>query len=252
VRSLMLMTAGIVQIGALIALRQDDPGVAVVRNMHDRYASTWYRTLSFKQKTTMHAPDGTTTIETWYETARLPGTLRIDRAPLANGKGILVTGDSTFVIDHGLVATRKGAGNPLMPLLFGVYSAPVEQTVATLRGAGYDLAKSHSEQWDGRRTIVVGADSGDLTSAQFWVDADRLYVVRMVGPTRPGSTTIMDARFREYRQLGGGWISPLCEFYFNGVIRQREEYSDIKADPVVDPALFDVEHWTTAKHWAER
>jgi hypothetical protein len=246
-RSLILLTAVLVA-----AWQREDPGVAVIRGMHDRYASTWFQTLTFQQKTTIYAPDGKTTIETWYETAKLPGTLRIDKAPLSDGNGIFMTADSTFMVEHGAVSKRRVGGNPLMPLLFDVYVVPVDRSLATFRAAGYDLSRTHRELWNGRRTTVVGADSGDLKTAQFWVDADRLVVVRMLGPTHPGSATMLDARFSEYQPLGGGWIAPRCDFYFNGVMRQREEYTDIKADPPLDPALFDLDHWSTAKHWATR
>jgi hypothetical protein len=232
------------------ASRPDAPGIAVIRSMHDRYASTWYHAITFRQKTTLHQPDGKTSIETWYESSTLPGTLRIDRAPLTDGNGVLITGDSTFVIEHGAVSKRNAGGNPLMPLLFDVYVVPVDQSVSTLRAAGYDLSKAHTEMWQGRRTVVVGADSGDSKSAQFWIDAERLVVVRLLTPTRPGGARILDARFNDYQPLGGGWISPICEFYFDGALRQREEYTDIKADPPLDPALFDLAHWSTAKHWA--
>jgi hypothetical protein len=250
VRFLVLLSASLLSLTMPVASRPDDPGVAVIRRMHDRYASTWYHSLTFEQKTTHRAPDGHTTIETWYETGRFPGTLRIDRAPLADGNGALMTADSTFIIEHGAVSKRNAGGNPLVPLLFDVYVVPVDQSVSTLRAAGYDFAKTHTEMWQGRPTTVVGADSGDLKTAQFWIDTERLVVVRMLGPSRPGSPRILDARFNDYQPLAGGWISPVCEFYFDGTLRQREEYSDIKADPPLDPALFDPAHWTTAKHWA--
>jgi len=250
VRFLILLSATLLSMTIPAASRPDDPGVAVIRRMHDRYAATWYHTLTFEQKTTLHAPDGKITTETWYETSRFPGTLRIDRAPLADANGVFMTADSTFVIEHGAVSKRNGGGNPLMPLLFDVYVVPVDQSASTLRAAGYDLSKTHTEMWKGRRTTVVGADSGDLKTAQFWIDTERLVVVRMLGPLRPGSPRMLDARFDDYQPLAGGWISPVCEFYFDGVLRQREEYSTIKADPPLDPALFDLAHWTTAKHWA--
>jgi len=66
--------------------------------MHDRYAKTWYDTLTFTQKSTTYNPDGTTKIETWYEAALLPGKLRIDIGPPADGRAyLLVDGNATIL-----------------------------------------------------------------------------------------------------------------------------------------------------------
>src|ERR1700756_3593930 len=75
-------------------------GEAVLRAMHDRYASSWYKTLTFTQKSTTYKPDGTSSAETWYEAAMLPGKLRIDIGPAAEGNGyVLVDGTATVVKD---------------------------------------------------------------------------------------------------------------------------------------------------------
>ena len=60
-------------------------GNALLRAMHDRYQSSWYQTLTFTQKSTTYKPEGTSTAETWYEAALLPGKLRIDIGPPASG-----------------------------------------------------------------------------------------------------------------------------------------------------------------------
>ena len=44
---------------SLAAAQQIKSGESLVRAMHDRYASTWYRTVTFTQKSTTYKPDGT-------------------------------------------------------------------------------------------------------------------------------------------------------------------------------------------------
>jgi hypothetical protein len=39
-------------------------GEAVLKAMHDHYATSWYDTLTFTQKSTTYNPDGTTKVET--------------------------------------------------------------------------------------------------------------------------------------------------------------------------------------------
>ena len=48
-------------------------GEDLLRAMHERYKDTWYRTLTFTQKSTTYKPDGTSSAETWYEAASFRG-----------------------------------------------------------------------------------------------------------------------------------------------------------------------------------
>jgi len=231
---------------------QDQPGTAVLRKMHDRYAATWYHTLVFDQRTTRRTPAGQDTSEEWHEAARAPADLRIDQGHIADGNGVLMHHDSTYLIAHGTVAQRRPGGNPLLTFLFTVYLVPVDETVTALRAAGFDLSKTHQEAWEGRPTTVIGAGAGDSTTAQLWVDNERLVVVRMRGPLTPGSTKIWDMRFNKYRRIGGGWVSAECVFYTGGVRSQLEEYFNIQADIALDGDLFDPDRWSVAKHWSHQ
>ena len=47
-------------------------GEDVLRVMHDRYAKTWYETLTFTQKSTTYNADGTSKAETWHEALAAP------------------------------------------------------------------------------------------------------------------------------------------------------------------------------------
>lgn len=97
-------------------------GDALLRAMHDRYQSSWYRTLTFTQKSTNYKPDGTSSAETWHEAALLPGKLRIDIGPATNGNGyVLVDGTATTVKD-GKVSGTVPLVNMLLVLGFDVYT----------------------------------------------------------------------------------------------------------------------------------
>src|SRR5579871_6203971 len=93
-------------------------GEDVLRAMHDRYSSSWYQNVTFVQKSTTYKPDGTSTAETWYEAASLPGKLRIDIGPPSDGKGyVLVDGDVSIIKDNKVVGTRHSV-NMLLVLGF--------------------------------------------------------------------------------------------------------------------------------------
>ena len=75
-------------IGTFAHAQEIRSGDALLRAMHDRYQATWYKTLTFTQKSTTYKPDGTSSAETWYEAAMLPGKLRIDIGPASDGERV--------------------------------------------------------------------------------------------------------------------------------------------------------------------
>ena len=229
-------------LGTLAAPAPQD-GEALIRQMHDRYAGKWYRTLTFVQKTTHE--DGS--IETWYEALRFPGLLRIDIAPIDSANVLLFRHDSIYVIRGGQTRPPQALVHPLMVLGFDVYSDPPETTIGKLKGLGFDLSKMREDTWQGRPVYVVGAAAGDTSSAQFWIDQERLVFVRSIQPGQAGA--IMETQFNKYQRLGEGWISPEVLFYRNGVVVTKEEYSDMRGDVPLAAALFDPKYaepeWVT-------
>ena len=214
-------------------------GEELVTQMRERYVGKWYRTLTFIQKTTL--PDGK--IETWYEALDLPGKLRIDIAPLDSGKTLLFRNDSLYVFEQKKLKASQPLVHPLMVLGFDVYQAPVSETVRKLKGLNFDLSKLHQTTWRGRPTYVVGAASGDTISPQFWIDAERLYFVRSLEPSKKDSTVMNETIFDKYIPLGGGWLEMEVLFLANGKQQVKEEYTVPKANVNLDPAIFDPSSW---------
>jgi hypothetical protein len=227
-------------------------GADVLARMHAAYDGRWYHTLTFTQKTTIYRPGTAPIIETWYESLRhTPATgvqLRIDRGAPAAGNGTLYTSDSTWVIRGGTVVSKRGEGNEFLPLIEGVYVQPVATTVKQVQAMHVDLAKVRADTWASRRAWVVGAAAGDSTSAQFWVDAERNVVVRMILPGPPNQPSL-DIVLGGYERTGGGWLATKVTMSAGGMPRQAEVYSDWKVDVPLAPALFDPANWTTAPHW---
>ena len=236
--------AGTLAFVALMAPRQTTAqlppdGGELVRLMHDRYVAKWYTTLTFTQATTRRSPADTMIHETWYEAMKLPGRLRIDVGTPDGDPVILFNRDSIFVRRAGKNLPPRAGRNPLLLLGFDIYSQPIERSVSALREEGFDLSKMHEDSWQGRKVFVVGATQGDTTSRQFWVDADRLLFVRMLGPSAPGRPGIEEVRFDGYQPAGGGWLATLVTDTRNGALMQREEYSDIRANVPVAETRFD-------------
>jgi outer membrane lipoprotein-sorting protein len=223
-------------------------GEDVLRAMHDRYAKTWYQTLTFTQKSTTYNPDGTSKAETWYEAIKLPAKLRIDIGPPASGNGFLLVDGTVYIYRDGKQAGTRSQVNMLLVLGFDVYGQSPETTVKVVTGEGFDLQKVHEDTWEGNPVYVVGADKGDLKSKQFWIDKKRLLFVRIFEPSPADATKIDDIRFEDYRELAGGWIAARVEVYADEKKVFSEEYSDIQPNPKLDPAVFDPNQFATT-HW---
>lgn len=223
-------------------------GESLLRAMHDRYKSSWYRTLTFTQKSTTYKSDGTSTAETWYEAAMLPGKLRIDIGPAANGNGYLMVDGNVTIMQANKVAGARPLVNMLLVLGFDVYCQDPETTIKVVKGEGYDLSKLREDTWEGHAAYVVGADKGDLKSRQFWVTKDTLLFVREIEPAQSDPTKLEDIRFTDYRPLAGAWVAARVEVYAEDKKVFSEDYTDIQANVKLSPGVFDPQQFS-ATHW---
>jgi hypothetical protein len=223
-------------------------GRDVIGRMHAAYDGKWFRTMTFVQKTTVHRPDGTTGEQTWFESVQAPNHLRIDVAPLADGNGSLNTPDKVIVIRGGKIASERPNGNPFLPFVVGIYTQPVDASMAELAHEKYDMSVVSPTTYQGRPTWIVGAKVADLSVPQFWVDAERLVVTRAL---LPSGSSMLDVTLDDYQRAGVGWVAVRVAMSVNGAVRQLEEYSDVRVDVPLDPALFVPATWSTARHWAK-
>jgi len=239
---LALLTSNVVQAQTI------RNGEDLLRAMHDRYKDSWYHTVTFTQKSTTYKLDGTSSAETWYEAALLPGKLRIDIGPATDGKGYIFSNGSVTVIKENKVVTNVKDVNMLLVLGFDVYRQDPEATINVVKGEGYDLSKLREDSWEGKPAYVVGAEKDDLKSKQFWVAKDTLLFVREIEPARDDASKLDDIRFIHYQSLAGAWIAAGVEVYSNAKKVFSEDYSDIQANVKLDPAVFDPEKFSTT-HW---
>ena len=215
--------------------------------MHDRYAGKWYTTLTFTQKTTRRLPNDSMRVDTWREYGAMPGRLRIEMGDPAANNGVIYANDSVYAVRGGNVAARRAQRNSLMVLGFDVYAQPVETSAAVLRDEGFLPGTLRTDSWNGRPVYVVSSDAKG--HREFWVDAQDLLYVRSIEPI-PGQggapERVMDVRFEDYKQHGGGWVAERVDIRMNGQTVQMEEYSDVKVNQPLSPDLWIPEKWTTA------
>jgi hypothetical protein len=108
---------------------------------------------------------------------------------------------------------------------------PTLALVVVLLAAGCATASNSASgsaparDWEGRPTYVVGATSpSDTTSPQFWVDRERLIVVRFLMPLFPSpENSNQDVRLENNMRLGGGWLATRVRILDRGVALQTED-----------------------------
>lgn len=226
-------------------------GEQLLEAMQNRYAGRWYRTLTFVLETSEFPAGAAERKSVWYEALQLPSLLRIDFEPIDQGNGVLVRGDTQYVMQRGAVVRRIPRANELLILGFDVYFLEPSVTAAWLRRIGFDLSRIRQDEWQGRPVYVVGAgDANDRRSRQFWVDREHLLFVRLIQPAGNTERT-QDIRFLNYRPIGRTWIAPLVEMYENDRLVMKEEYRQMRVDVPLDSALFDPARFLTARHWFE-
>ncbi len=224
-------------------------GRALLEQMRAAYVGKWFTTLTFVQKTTIVRADDTRTEQTWFESMRSPGTLRIDVAPLANGNGSLNFPDKVIAMRGGKIANTRPDGNPFLPFVAGIYTQPLDDSIAQLAPQKFDLGAMHVTDYQGRRTFVVGTTKkDDLAVPQFWIDAERLVAMRVLIAS---GTSMLDITLDNYIKTGNSWVAIKVAMSSGGKVRQIEEYTDVKTDVELSPELFDPATWMTEKHWAK-
>lgn len=227
-------------------------GDDLIAAMRERYAGKWYTTLTFTQKTSRLVAEKWN-VQTWYEAMSMPGKLRIDFEPISAGNGVLYVRDSAFAASNGRALRGQPSINPLLLLGFDVYANTPARTATLLRREGYDLTKVATDTFQGRPMIVVGAaPTGTKINKRFWIDAERLYFVRSTDPAPRDSTKVQDVRFMNYQRQGEAWIAPRVEIHTDGKLVFYEDYTDIRVNVELDPALFDPAKWKAAKHWVTK
>ncbi len=236
----------------IVAGSSQDPtdGRAVLERMRAAYQGKWFNTVTFVQKTTQ-TRNGVTDTSTWYEALKAPDRLRIGFGDPKNGNGVVYTADSLYVVRGGKITRTVAAGNPFLPFVEGLYAQPLETTLRQIQPYKFDLSKLYTTTWQGRPTYVAGAASAsDTTSPQFWIDKERLIIVRMLVPLNPAAPTdLADIRLDDYKPVAGGWLAVRVEIMHGGQVIQKEEYSDWRGNVALPAEFFVAAKWSDVPHW---
>jgi outer membrane lipoprotein-sorting protein len=219
--------------------------------MRAKYLGKWFKTVTFSQQTIQTRPTGVVDTSTWYEALKSPDRLRIDFGDPKNGNGVIYTADSLYVVRSDTIARTVASGNPFLPFVAGVYAQPLDTTLRQIGVYKFDLNKVYTTTWEGRPVEVAGAQAAsDTLSPQFWVDKERLVVVRMLVALNPSAPTdVADIRLEDYRPVAGGWLAVRVAIMRGGKVIQKEEYADWRGNVDLPDDFFVAQQWGKVPHW---
>ena len=225
-------------------------GESLIRAMHAKYSTRWYRNITFTQTTTLLGQTGANSDQVWYVAMAVPGRQRIDYVNPDLGNGMIIRADSTYFFANGR-AVRAGVGwNDLLLLTQDVYRQQPEVTISILRSLGIQLSRIRTSSFDGRTVYVIGSNSvTDSASKQFWVERDRLLLVRI--REKRGDNLFSDIRIGDFIAVGNGFIAKQTYQLQNGIPRLHQQLAAPKIDTPLDSLLFEPRQWANVKHWSK-
>ncbi len=204
--------------------------------MQTRYRGKWFKEFTFEQQTIRYDRNGAVRdTAIWYEAVKYPNNFRIDNNP--NGDFVLFRNDSSFRFRS--YEFQRAAYEPQEFLLFkgGLYFRPVNTILDQLKAYGYDTSLFREDRFNGRRAYVIGAEKGDLTTKQFWIDADYFYSLRRISGIGGGRT--LDLQYADHEKIDGGWVERTVTIFVDGRKVQIEYYLEIDTKPNLGNDVFD-------------
>jgi outer membrane lipoprotein-sorting protein len=222
-------------------------GADVLERMHATYGARAPRNVSFVQANTVYLGSGQVQ-QQWRIVVAPPGRMRMDYLPLTSRTGFLYVGDDAWSFQNGRRSTLQAQVNPTLFLAFGVFAQPVGASRRLLDSLGVRSTLVRRDTTGGRPAWVIGAEAGDLSSDQVWVDAERWVPLRLIDrETRGTRTTVTDTRFTEYLDAGGLPVARTLLVYRDRKLALKQELREVKVNVALPELAFDPAHWVDAQ-----
>jgi outer membrane lipoprotein-sorting protein len=217
-------------------------GLEVIGWMRHTHPSRELRSLAFTISTTEYRADSTMQARARVYAA-LPGRLRVDVLPSSRRSGYIRNRQWMAVFERGRRVSTSSRVDLSTLLTYDLFAQSTDTTIMWLDSARVRFGLVRRDELDGRRVYVVGATKGDTTSAQFWVDAERWRVLRIIQREARTPSQISDLRFSEYKELLDVPVPMRIQVYRGGRLVQRQEISDVEVNPSLPSRTFDLSRW---------
>jgi len=214
--------------------------------MRYAHSSRALRTLAFTLTTReQHAGGPRTARARAY--AALPGKFRITSLPTSSHTGIVRNRHQLSVFERGRRVGTATRVDLAILLAYDVFAQSIDTTIMWLDSARVRFGLARRDELDGRRVWVVGAPQGDTTSEQFWVDADRWHVLRVIQRDPRSPRDLIDIRFTEFVELLGVPVPMRSVIYRHGRLEMSQEVSQVTVNRRVPASAFDLSRWTDVR-----
>jgi len=210
-------------------------GKDVIAAMHKKYHGKWYTHFTFTQDAFFYKDGKEERKEVWHEAASFPGKLVIKYDSMKSGNGVVFANNTVTGIKDGVAKTTRPFIHDLLLVGFDLYYLLPEKSCKILDSLGYNLSKVREDVFDDRAVYAVGAEKGNDTIPQFWIDKERLYMHRII--YKKGKQ--MDVVFSDYEKMQGYWVAKKVIFKSMGELQMIEKYYNIRFPKNLNAAIFD-------------
>jgi hypothetical protein len=215
-------------------------GLEVIGWMRRAHPSRALRSLSFDITTVEYRGERQIERESRAYVA-LPGRLRVDVKPTSTRAGYVRNRQRMSVFDRGRRVSTSNRVDLATLLAYDIFAQSIDTTIMWLDSANIRYGLLRRDYWYGRPVWVVGAERGDHTSPQFWVDADRWRVVRVI--QRDARNRVADARFSDYTALLEVPVAKRIVLYLDGELFQEQRFANVAVNPSLPARAFDLGRW---------
>jgi len=221
---------------------------SLIKVMHERYSGKFNKNITFIQIDTEINPDGSRgKVTSSYEAFHFPGKFRADHGPTHSQEGIIVSNDTVYDFEGGQIVGKVPGIYDVLTLYGDIYFYALDEAMVKIHKLGYDMTKFRSDTWKGKDVFVIGADKGDVTSPQFWIEKEELYLVRNINISKE-SGKLEDNQYLEHQKVENAWVESKVDIYSGGKLIRQEKIAEAKANKQLDMKIFDVKHLGNV-HW---
>jgi hypothetical protein len=221
-------------------------GLEVVGAMRRAHPSRALKSIAFNVATTEHRGSVPRSILA-RAVASLPGRYHVTSLPAARRTGVVRIEQRVAVFQGGKRVVSQNRVDIARLLAYDLFAQGIDSTVRWLDIARVRVGLTRRDEFGGRDVWVVGAREGDSTSAQFWVDADRWHIVRVIQRDPVSPSDIVDVRFSEFTEVLDIPVPTRIQQYRNGKLEEEQRISEVAANPAVSSRSFDVSRWRDVK-----
>jgi hypothetical protein len=218
------------------AFSQLKNGEEVLKEMYNLKNRNVQRFMTFDQQTLFFENDMFKRQEKWFEAIGCPGKLIVKMDSMNSGRGILFANDSMYNFEGGKLVKASYKIHDLVWLGFDIYFIHPDISIPQTIKLGYDVSKMYLADHYGKEVYAIGAESVEEKANQFWIDKEKLTVIKVITYGKDGS--MHETIFDKFVQMGTIWVGTQLVFKKNGEKWLEEKYSNIKFSSTFNETVF--------------